>query len=294
LAAIAKVEGNKGKQVSSVGKVKEAANRRVWRVLDTSYDDPIFNLALEEAIIEKVGAGEAPNTLSFWRNPDTVVVVGKFQIPELEVNKLALRKYSATVIRRFTGGGTVCTDQGSLNYSIIVNRDDPIVPKVISEVAPTFCEGVIEGLGILGLNAEFEPEGVYISIHGKKVSGTAGLIKRSVVFIHGTLLVNSDLTKLREILNVPPYPPGDKLRRYVKSIHRDITSIEAELHAEATIIQVKEAIKEGFAKALKIVLQEEEPLESEIALAKEIAAKKSNEIVISMPDSRSWDERRNT
>ncbi|WXG45107.1 MAG: lipoate--protein ligase family protein [Promethearchaeati archaeon SRVP18_Atabeyarchaeia-1] len=276
-----KLHGEKGSQIVRGDKREEVGKRQVWRLLETECDDPVLNLGIEEAIVEKVSTGEAPNTVRFWRNTGTVAVIGRFQIPELEVNKEACRKYSLTVVRRFTGGGTVYNDGGNLNYSIAVRRDNPIIPGIIAQITPTLCRGVVEGLRTLGLNAEFEQEGAYIHINGKKISGTAGIVKRTLVFVHGTLLISSDLSRLREVLDVPPYTSLSQQRRFVKSNRREVTSIEAELGRSVTFEEVKDAIKVGFAKNLGIELRTGRMLGSELLLSKEIAERKHSEIMIS-------------
>ena len=283
MADMAKLGGGREKQSGTVNKPNNAHGKQAWRLLDIELDDPILNLAVEEAILEKVGAGESPNTFRFWRNLRPVAVVGKFQIPELEVNKEACKRYSAAVVRRFTGGGTVYNDIGNLNYSIAIRRDNPLVSGMIAEMAPRLCYGVVEGLRMLGLNAEFEHEGVYIHINGKKISGTAGIVKRTVVFIHGTLLVYSDTKKLKEILDVPPYPSTSEPKRFVRSVRRDVTSIRAELGREVTMNDVKEAIRNGYAKALGIELKLGRLLESELLLSRDIASSRYDEIMILSP-----------
>jgi lipoate-protein ligase A len=280
---MAKLDGGRENQDSSESCLRKGNGRQTWRLLDIEHDDPVLNLGIEEAILEKVGAGEVPNTIRLWRNTKPVVLVGKFQIPELEVNKQACRKYSATVVRRFTGGGTVYTDKGNLNYSIAVRRDDPIMPAMIAEITPKLCTGVVEGLRILGLSAEFEPEGVYIRINGKKVSGTAGIVKRTVAFTHGTLLISSDIAKLDEILHVPPYPSTSKLRRFVRSVHREVTSLAVELRREITMDEVKSAIKRGFSRAFEVELKPGKLLESELLLSRQIASSRRDQMTICSP-----------
>jgi lipoate-protein ligase A len=256
-------------------------NELVWRLLDDEYDDPLFNLAIEEAIMEKVSQRQVPNTLRLWINRRPTAVIGKFQRPELEVNKEACKKHGVAVVRRFTGGGTVYHDKGNLNYAISVRRDNPIIPPTLDRIRPTLCAGVVEALKILGLNAKFEPRGAYVHIKGKKVSGTAAAVTRTTVFLHGTLLINSNLTRLREVLDVPSYHGAARLKRLVKSIRKEVTSIQEQLGREVSVQDVKEALTEGFTKALGIKLQLGELLASEVELAKEIATGRRNEISIS-------------
>jgi lipoyltransferase/lipoate-protein ligase len=255
-------------------------NEQVWRLVDVEYDDAVLNLAVEEAIMEKVSQGEAPNTIRFWTNPKPTVIIGKFQIPELEINKEACKKHGVIVVRRFTGGGTVYHDKGNLNYAISARRDTPAIPRTIDRIRPTLCSGIVEGLRILGLNAKFESKGVYIHVEGKKVSGTAALVTRNVVFLHGTLLVDSDLPILREVLNVPPYPKNTTLKSFVKSARKEVTSVKEQLGREASVKDVKRALTEGFRKTLRIELQPGKLSSSELELAKQIAANRRNEMTV--------------
>nr|MDO8099358.1 lipoate--protein ligase family protein [Candidatus Njordarchaeota archaeon] len=252
----------------------------VWRLVDVEYDDPVLNLAVEEAIMEKVSEGQAANTIRFWTNRKPTVVIGKFQIPELEVNKEACRKHGVNIVRRFTGGGTVYHDKGNLNYAISARRDCPLIPRTIDRIRPTLCAGVVEALRMLGLDAKFEPKGAYIQVNGKKVSGTAAVVKRTVVFLHGTLLIDPDLTRLREVLDVPPYQKDARLKRLVKSNRKKVTSIKEQKGREVSSDQVKEALEKGFAKTLGIQLHRGELLPSEIVLANMITTNRCNEINI--------------
>lgn len=254
---------------------------RVWRLVDFEYDDAVLNLAVEEAIMEKVCQGEAPNTIRFWTNPRPTVVIGKFQIPEFEVDKEVCEKHGVGVVRRFTGGGTVYHDRGNLNYAISVRRDNPLIPPTIDKIRPALCAGVVEALKLLGLNAKFEPRGVYIHVKGEKVSGMAALVTRTAVFLHGTLLINSDLTRLRQVLSMPPYPKDAGLKRFVKSTRKEVTSIQEQMGREVSVNDVKEALRKGFAKALGIELQQGELLTSELKQAEEIVNKRRNEIIVS-------------
>jgi lipoate-protein ligase A len=231
--------------------------------------------------MEKVSRGEAPNTIRFWTNPKPTVIVGRFQTPELEVNKEACKRHHPLVVRRFTGGGTVYHDKGNLNYAISVRRDDPIIPKTLDKIRPILCAGIIKALEMLGLDAKFESKGAYIHVNGKKISGTAALATRNVVFLHGTILVDSDLPRLREVLDVPPYPKDSRLKRFVKSARKEVTSVNEQLGRKTSVDDVKRALTEGFREALRIELQPGELSNSELELTKQIAAKKKNEIIVS-------------
>src|SRR6266571_4342025 len=148
-----------------------------WRLLDVEYrDDPFMNMSVEEAIPRAVGEGEAPNTVRFWHNSNTIVL-GCFQSADLEVNYDACKETGTQIVRRFTGGGAVYHDAGNLNYAISLKKGHPLVPdNDLQLVFQRLSEGTVEGLRSLGVRAEFQPIND-IQVDGKKVSGAAGSVR---------------------------------------------------------------------------------------------------------------------
>ena len=101
---------------------------------------------------------------------------------EPEANLEARKKYGATIVRRFTGGGAVYHDYGNLNYAISIRNDHPLVPNDVLEIYKVLSVGIIEGLRLLGLTAEFIPVND-IQIDGKEVSGMAASLNWGAVFV---------------------------------------------------------------------------------------------------------------
>src|SRR5208283_5766294 len=130
-----------------VTKRDDASN---WRMLTVSYDSSFMNLALEEALARANCSNDSqhPATVRFWRNPDSVVI-GRFQEAEAEVDLEECNLSQVQVARRFTGGGAVFHDEGTLNFTVVTKPADK--PSVL-----TFQEQnlqvVSEALGDLGLD----------------------------------------------------------------------------------------------------------------------------------------------
>ena len=236
-----------------------------WRFLDVEYDDPYLNLAVEEAIPRKVGEGKVPNTVRFWRNSNAVVI-GYFQSAKHEVDFQACRNSGTTVVRRFTGGGAVYQDHGNLNYAISIRRGDPLIPKDLSETFKILSSGAVEGLRMLGLNAEFKPLN-NIQIDGRKVSGAAGSIRWGTVFHHGAILVSSNLNVLSKVLIASNGRLKDK---HVRSIWQTVTTIRDELGQEISVDEVKEKLRKGIEKAHGIRLVDGVLTKEEELLAEEL------------------------
>jgi len=243
-----------------------------WRLIDSEFEDSCMNLAIDEAIPTVLGMGYTNNTVRFWRNVNTVVV-GRSQDVVSEVNLEACNKYGTFVVRRFTGGGTVYHDLGNLNYSISLRKSHSLVSNDLIRTVEVLSQGVILGLKNLGLKAEYRSsDGIFIS--GKKISGSASAVKRSFFFNHGTLLINSNLTILSEVLS-----PTLKRRkkRGVKSSHQIVTNLAVELGREISISEVKEALKLGFERAFQIELVRGELTSEETLMAQRFLEKKFSE-----------------
>jgi lipoate---protein ligase len=244
-----------------------------WRVVDVEYrDDPFMNMAVEEAIPRAVGEGEAPSTVRFWHNANTIVL-GCFQSAELEVNFDACKETGTEVVRRFTGGGAVYHDAGNLNYAISLRRGNPLVPDSdLQEVFRILSEGSVRGLRSLGVDAEFQPIND-ISVDGKKVSGAAGSVKWGSIFHHGCILVASDLAILGKVLNVPRAKLADK---HVASVQKRVTTVRDELHRNVTTEEVERSIVRGIEAAYNVRLEKGNLTGREMSLAKELYQTKYN------------------
>jgi lipoate---protein ligase len=239
-----------------------------WRLVDMEYrDDPFRNLAVEEAIPRTVGGGKAPSTVRFWHNANTVVL-GCFQLAELEVNFDACKKTGTQVVRRFTGGGAVYHDAGNLNYAISLRKGHPIIPEDdnLQLVFSRLSEGTVKGLRSLGVSAEFQPIND-IQIDGKKVSGAAGSVRWGAVFHHGCILVASDLAILGKVLNVPR---AKLLDRHVSSVQKRVTTVRDELAREITTGEVRDAIARGVEECYGVHLEKGSLTKEELALAREL------------------------
>ncbi|MFQ6076310.1 MAG: biotin/lipoate A/B protein ligase family protein [Candidatus Bathyarchaeia archaeon] len=221
-----------------------------WRLLDLEYLDPHMNMAVEEAILIAVGRGLASNTVRLWRNMNAVVL-GYFQSVESEVNLERCGRYGTAIVRRFTGGGAVYHDHGNLNWTVVMRRENPIVSKDAFKAFEVFGKIVIKGIERLGVDATFVPKNS-IHVSGGKVTGMAMAIRRNAILCHGTLLVNTNIKTLKEVLDVPS----------PRSNVAEVTTLEEEMGMTVSMNEVKRAVLDGLREALEIdmergVLEEE-------------------------------------
>jgi lipoate-protein ligase A len=204
--------------------------------------DPYYNLAFEEALFLVHSKGVArDDTLRIWRNENSVVI-GYFQNPYEEVDMDYARKINAHIVRRFTGGGAVYHDLGNVNYAIVTgNRGNN--PLKVYEV---LLEGILRGLEYLGVKPHLENIND-IAIGYRKVSGTAASIKGQSWFLHGALLVSTDLERLSKILKVSRKKLMDKK---VRSVKYRVTLLSSILGRRPGYWEIIDALVKGYSETL--------------------------------------------
>ncbi|MGC8817155.1 MAG: lipoate--protein ligase family protein [Candidatus Hadarchaeum sp.] len=239
-----------------------------WRLLPLRVDDAFMSMAIEEALLRLNSEGKVPNTVRFWRWSPSAVSLGCFQSLEREVDLEAARRHGVDVVRRITGGGAVFHDQqGELTYSVVCREND--MPRDIVDSYKLICNGLVQGLGNLGIKAEFRPIND-VQVNGKKISGSAQTRRWGSVLQHGTILISPDVRLMFEILKVSPEKISDK---FISSVFERVTTIERELGKRPSVKEVREAMIAGFERALNIDLVEMDISKAELDLAAEIRPK---------------------
>ncbi len=235
--------------------------KKSWRLLEEGPGKDIYeNLAIEEALA-KVNAERhnKVNTLRFWQSKPAVVL-GRFQCLHREINMEYCRTHRVAIARRFTGGGTVYHDGGNLNFSICADQREPYVARTLPELYWNFVGTIARGLQKIGIPARFDPERSCLRINGKKITGTAGWVKRGVAFIHGTLLLESDLDNLRRCLDVPPGQPRyariDGRVRCLGSKRDVVTCVAHEIGHHPTVDEIKRAIVSSIGAFTGVPIEE--------------------------------------
>ena len=194
--------------------------------------DPWVNLALEEYFMQQVQPEET--ILYLWQN-DNTVVIGRNQNAWKECRHLELEREGGKLARRLSGGGAVYHDLGNLNFSFIMNMKHYDLSKQLNVV--------LQALRSLGMKAEFSGRNDLL-IDGRKFSGNSYYFCKNNALHHGTILINSDLSKLSHYLQVSSE----------KIISKGIDSVQArvvnlsQISESLTISAVVQSMEESFGK----------------------------------------------
>lgn len=207
-------------------------NSTITSIITSSTFDPWYNLALEEFLLKHVRENEI--ILYLWQN-DNTVVVGKNQNCWKECKCDELEKNGGKLARRLSGGGAVYHDLGNLNFTFIMDKKLYDLEKQLKVI--------IEALKNVDIEAEFSGRND-ITVNGKKFSGNAFYNTKNTVLHHGTLLINSDLSKLAGYLQVSK----EKIQsKGVESVQSRVINLK-EINGSITLEQVINNLNSTFIK----------------------------------------------
>ena len=209
--------------------------------VDTKSRDPYFNFGAEYYFAAERDMGDAVFLL--WSTTPTLML-GKYQNAWEEIDLPYAEEKGINLVRRLSGGGTIYTDEGGLQYSFI--RRDGVREISFDE----YMEPVIVALNSLGVPAERGGRND-ILVGGKKISGNAQFKLRGSTVHHGSLLFDTDIGEMVRSSSPPDYKITSKS---IKSVRDRVTNIRdffsgaatAEQFGKMLIRAVADAVGEGF------------------------------------------------
>jgi lipoate-protein ligase A len=258
----------------------------IWRLIRQEAATGAVNMAVDEAIARAVVEGRVSPTLRFYAWEPPCVSLGRHQ-PLAAVNGRRCAALGYEIVRRPTGGRAILhTDE--LTYSVAARQDDPLMAGLVLDVYLRLAGGLVEGLQLLGVNAEpapgtnragpdvsaacFEVPSAYeIVAGGRKLLGSAQSRRAGYVLQHGSLPLTGDLARLIECLVLPSAAESEKLRR---SLADHATTLERAAGRRIGFDEAGDALAAGFESALDIRLVREDLSAVERAWAQELVQEK--------------------
>jgi lipoate-protein ligase A len=220
-----------------------------WRLLNLSYDSPFRNVALEEALARKNCSEESQYTptVRFWRNPNSVVI-GRFQEAAAEVDLTECKLSQVQVARRFTGGGTVFQDEGTLNFTVVTKpADNPSILKFQEQNMRV----VTEALDNLGLGCSLSAPNSILA-DGRKICGAAAALGKIFAFWHCSIMVTTNTRLLERVLSPSK---ARTLTRFVHSKWNPVTTVATVLSKPISIDEVTRTLIGAIQNQFRVELE---------------------------------------
>lgn len=170
------------------------------------------HIALDRALMPAVGSGALPPLVRIWEFPDEAVVVGIAQHAPDYVHLEACAADGMPVVRRFSGGGTVCLLRGCVVFSVIMPLGGALKMYDVSGAYQHILSFAITSFRGLNIPAVFEPP-CDLVVDNRKIAGCAQAQKRGAVLVHGSVLVQVDITRMERYLKLPAVQPAYRAGR---------------------------------------------------------------------------------
>ena len=162
----------------------------IYKVLISQSTNVFANLAFEQLL--HLNLPKSVRCVLLYRN-DPSIVIGKFQNPWSEINKpRRAKELGIPFARRCSGGGTVFHDLGNVNISFLAPRSQLNKTENLILITRFLKDAYNRDVSI--------NERSDLVYEMKKVSGSACRIEKERSIHHFTLLLNSDLTLIRQFL----------------------------------------------------------------------------------------------
>lgn len=243
-------------------------------------------MAVDEAILGAVGAGEQPPTLRLYAWDPACLSLGISQ-PASDADAVALRDHGYDIVRRPTGGRAILhTDE--LTYSVSVPAEHMLAASDIVASYRQISAALTAALETLGARVRSErrsepaakrpnavcfetPSHYEITVDGRKLVGSAQMRRKAGLLQHGTLPLFGDVARICDALAYPT----DAERATAKTAVRDrAMTLAGALDRPVTWDEAAAAIADGFRAAFDIDLIEAPLSDGEIEAARTLEASK--------------------
>ncbi|KAI5965997.1 hypothetical protein CANMA_003382 [Candida margitis] len=245
---------------TQAGKLESIAARNEPTVFVSKLSDPYLNLAIEDYVYNKIPiAKDSPfkaQRLMFYTN-SPCVVIGKNQNPWKEVNLPKMNECGIPLIRRKSGGGTVVHDLGNVNYSFMTTKQDFDRFKFVDLIVDS-----INRSNITSTKIEVNHRGDIVARNGNKelkISGSAYKLSRGKSYHHGTMLLNSDLQRLKQVLHRDVVELGVvDASKTIDSVKAKVTNLQIPQESFVDLVSKGFKLEYGISDASSTELKNED------------------------------------
>ena len=240
-----------------------------WRLIQTKPASGPWNMAVDETLLEMMGSTDAQPVLRLYAWNPPCLSIGYAQ-SIANVNRNHLTNLGWELVRRPTGGRAILhTDE--LTYAVIGPHTDLRLTGGVLESYRRLSGTLVIALTKVGLPVQalphpknqsptsseaepicFEqPSNYEITVHGKKLIGSAQARKKAGILQHGTLPLYGDLTRITQVLTFD----GEEQRAIAaQRLLARAATVEHVLNKPITWKMAADAFIAAFAETLHLTL----------------------------------------
>ncbi|MFC1606631.1 biotin/lipoate A/B protein ligase family protein [Candidatus Latescibacterota bacterium] len=266
-------------------------HNKTWRFLVTGKGSAVFNMSLDEALMNLVARGESPTTFRLygWDRPSISIGYAQCAGKVLDLERCAAD--GIDVVRRPTGGRAVYHDD-ELAYSIVSTIDDPLFGGTLMETYGKVSGIVSKALLMLNADVDFSKcrtgqdrdlftsdspcfvssSRFELNYHGKKLVGSAQRRKKGAFLQHGSILTGPGQE------NIAAYSRVLETDSLADSIVRQSTNLKSIIGSSYSLEKLTSALTEAFVQKVGTFDSMSKPTDGEVDLARKLA--NENEIAI--------------
>ncbi|MEB8094520.1 lipoate--protein ligase family protein [Staphylococcus caprae] len=262
-----------------------------WNFINTGSQDPYYNMAMDEALLNFVSRGEIEPVIRFYTWDPATLSIGYFQRLQKEIDIEKVKEKGFGLVRRQTGGRGVLHDK-ELTYSVIVPESHPNMPSTITEAYRVISQGLLEGFKNLGFETYFAvprskeereklkqprssvcfdaPSWYELVVEGRKIAGSAQTRQKGVILQHGSILQDIDIDELFDMFIFK----NDRLKAKMKEAFVEkAVAINDISEKHITLEEMEQAFEEGFKTGLNIDFKPLKLSDQQMAEVKELEEK---------------------
>jgi len=238
-----------------------------WRLLRGPALPPRTQVALDEVLTERVGAGRREPTLRFWEWDRSAVVIGSFQSVMNEVDVEAAERHGVEVVRRISGGGAMYMAGGQVVVYSIYAPVELVHGMSFADSYAFLDDWAVAGLRGLGIEAAYQPLNDITSPAGKIGGAAQKRLAGGGLLHHVTMAYDMDGERMNEILRIGREKLSDK---GIKSAVKRVDPIRSQtgLPREAIVDALIETFRDRYG------LRDDALAPDELAEAEALAASK--------------------
>ena len=258
-----------------------------WRLLINSPHDGIWNMALDESILETVARKEVIPTLRLYAWNPYCLSLGQAQ-SILDVDQQRLINNNWGIVRRPTGGKAIL-HADELTYSICLPQSDPLVRGTVVESYRRLSTALLLALQNMGIKADSKPKSdedrkkipnpvcfevpsdYEITYHEKKLIGSAQARRAKGVLQHGAIPLFGNITRITDVLK---FQDETQRQETASKLFKRATTIQSILNRTISWQEIADAVIEGFEKTLNIYFSDSKLSVLELKRAEDLVRNK--------------------